>query len=111
VSNTAWIQQQVTVPAGSCSATLVFRLRVVTSETTTTRIRDTVAVELLNSSGQLLKTLAKYSNLNRSSTYSLKTFDVGQYIGQTIRIRFRGVEDSARKTAFLIDETFLTVVQ
>ena len=111
VQNTGYVYQQVTIPANACSATLSFWSRVVTSETTTTSQRDTLSVEILNSSGAVLKTLAKYSNLNKTSTYTQKIFSLIAYKGQTIRIRFRGVEDQARKTAFLIDETALNIVQ
>jgi hypothetical protein len=109
-SNTGSIYQQISIPAGSCSATLSFWLRVVTSETTTIRANDTISIEILNTAGQVRKVLAIYSNLNKSSFYVRRAFDLKAYAGQTIRIRFRGIEDSRKKTAFLMDDITLDVV-
>ncbi len=111
ITNTATLYQQITVPSASCSATLTFRLRVATAEVTTTSAKDKLKIEVLNSSGQVLAVLATYSNLNKSSTYWQKSFNLSGYIGTTIRIRFNGSEDSSRQTSFLIDDTAVNIVQ
>ena len=103
--------QTVTIPSGACTASLSFWLRVTTSETTTTTAYDTLTVQIQNSSGTALATLATYSNLNKSSSYAQKTFDVSAYKGQTIRVYFKGVEDSTQATGFLIDDTALNITQ
>ena len=64
-----------------------------------------------NTSGTVLSTLATYSNLNKSTAYLQKTFDVSSFSGQTVRIQFHGVEDVSLQTSFFIDDTALTVVQ
>ncbi|HYV66829.1 MAG TPA: serine protease, partial [Myxococcales bacterium] len=103
--------QTVTIPAGACSATLSFWLKITTSETTTVTAFDRLTVTVRNTAGTVLSTLATYSNLNRSTTYLQKTFDVTSFKGQTVRIQFHGTEDVSLQTSFFIDDTALTVVQ
>ena len=57
----------------------------------------------------MLATLATFSNLNKSSGYVLKTFDVTAYKGQTIRVYFLGTEDVTLQTSFVIDDTAVNV--
>ena len=52
-------------------------------------------------------TLATYSNLNESG-YTLRTLNLNAYIGQTVTIKFLGVEDSSLQTSFLVDDTSLS---
>ena len=54
-------------------------------------------------------TLATYSNLNKASGYSLKSFNVSSFAGQTVTISFTGTEDSSLQTSFVIDDTALTL--
>jgi hypothetical protein len=52
--------------------------------------------------------LATYSNLDAASGYSLRTLTVpSSYAGQTIRIHFKGTEDSSRQTSFVVDNVSL----
>jgi uncharacterized protein (TIGR03437 family) len=101
--------QQVTIPSTATTATLSFWLRVTTSETTASIVYDRLQVQILNSSGTVLATLATYSNLNPSSSYAQKSFDVSTYRGQTIRVRFNATEDSSLQTSFVVDDTALNV--
>ena len=105
------LYQTVTVPAGACSATLSFWLKITTAETTSTIAYDKLTVTVRNSAGTVLSTLATYSNLNRSSTYVQKTFDLTSFRGQTVRIQFHGTEDVSLQTSFFIDDTALSVTQ
>ena len=99
--------QQVTIPGSATSATLTFWIRIDTAETTTVTAFDKLSVQVLDSAGTLLQTLATYSNLNANSTYVQKSFSLSNRIGQTIRIRFLGTEDSSLQTSFVIDDTAL----
>jgi len=54
-------------------------------------------------------TLATYSNLNKNSTYTQKSFNVACYAGQTVTLKFTGVEDSSLATSFVVDDTAVTV--
>ena len=64
-THTDTLVQTVNVPSTATSAQLSFWLYINTAETTTTRSYDTLAVQVRNSSGSVLTTLATYSNLMR----------------------------------------------
>ena len=110
-ANTDYLYQTVTIPSGATAATLNFYLKIDTAETTTTTAYDKLTVTVRDSSNNVLKTLATYSNLNKSSGYVLRSFDVLAYRGQTIRVYFNGSEDSSLQTSFVIDDTSLNVTQ
>jgi len=107
-AHTDSVAQSVSIPSGKSSATLSFYLHIDTKETGTTAY-DTLKVQVLNSSGTVLATLATYSNANAASGYALKTLNLGAYIGQTVTIKFLGVEDSSLATSFVLDDVTLTV--
>jgi hypothetical protein len=99
-THTDTVSQSVTIPAG-CSASLSFYLHIDTAETTTTTAYDTLKVQIGST------TLATYSNLNAASGYSLKTFNLSSYAGQTVTLKFTGSEDSSLQTSFVLDDTAL----
>jgi len=105
VSHTDTLYQQIAVPSTATTVTLSFWIKITTAETTTTTAFDTLRVQIRNSSNTVLSTLATYSNLNKTTGYVQKTFDVTAFKGQTIRIYFLGVEDSSLQTSFVIDDT------
>jgi hypothetical protein len=105
------LYQQITIPSGATSATLNFYLKIDTAETTTTTAYDTLQVQIRNSANTVLATLATYSNLNQTTVYVLKSFDLTAYKGQTIRVYFLGVEDGSLQTSFVIDDTAVNVTQ
>jgi hypothetical protein len=108
-AHTDTLYQQVGIKAGATAATFSFWLKVVSDETTTTTAFDTLKVQVLSSSGTVLATLATYSNLDKGSSYVQKTFDLGAYKGQTIRVNFVGTEGSTTATSFLIDDASVTI--
>lgn len=108
-THTDSVYQQLSIPSTSTSATLSFWLRIDSDETTTSQAYDSLQVQIRNSSGTVLSTLATYSNLNKGSTYVSKSFDVSAYKGQTIRVYFLGKEGSVTATSFLIDDVSLIV--
>jgi len=98
----------VSIPAGKTTATLAFYLHIDTQEVGSIAY-DTLRVQVLNSSGTVLATLATYSNVNAASGYSLHSLNMNAYIGQTVQIRFYGHEDWSLATSFVIDDVTLTV--
>jgi hypothetical protein len=108
-AHTDSVYQQVTIPSTATSATLAFWLQVQSDETTTTTAYDTLKVQVRNSSGTVLATLATYSNLNKGTSYVQKSFDLSAYKGQTVQVYFVGTEDSTVQTSFLLDDVTLTV--
>ncbi|MFB7506949.1 hydrolase [Streptomyces broussonetiae] len=107
-ATTDTLSQSVAIPSG-CSATLSFYLHIDTAETTTSTAYDTLKVQVLNSSGTVLGTLATYSNLNAASGYTQRSFDLSSYAGQTVTLKLTGTEGSKYQTSFVVDDTALNV--
>ena len=108
-AHTDTLAQTVAIPSGYASATLKYYLHVGSAETTTTSAYDKLTVAIYSSSGTLLKTLATWSNLNAASGYTAHTNTLAAYIGQTVTIKFVGMEDASNQTSFLLDDVTLTV--
>ncbi|WP_266169025.1 PKD domain-containing protein [Dyella subtropica] len=108
-THTDTVSQTVSIPAGKTSATLTFYLHIDTAETTTTTAYDKLNVQVLNSSGTVLKTLATFSNLNAAAGYTAHSYNLNAYIGQTVTIKFTGTEDASLQTSFVVDDTALNV--
>ena len=108
VTNTNTLSQTVALPAGCSSYALSFWLHIDTAEGPGTPF-DFLNVQILNTSGTVLQTLAQYSNLNAAAGYSLKSFSLNAFAGQTIILRFRGTEDVFLQTSFVVDDTALNV--
>lgn len=101
-THTDSLSQSVTIPAG-CTATLTFWLHVDSAETTTSTQYDKLTVKVGST------TVATYSNLNKASGYSLKTFNISSSAGSTVTLKFTGTEDSSLQTSFVIDDTAVTL--
>ncbi|MEU3243231.1 putative Ig domain-containing protein [Streptomyces sp. NPDC006875] len=100
-THTDTLSQSVTIPAG-CKASLTFYLHIDTAETTTSTAYDKLTVTAGST------TLATYSNLNKATGYTQKTFDLSSFAGTTVTLKFNGVEDSSLQTSFVLDDTALT---
>jgi aminopeptidase S len=99
--------QSVAIPAAATAATLSFWVRIDTAETTTSTVYDTLKVQVVD--GSTTTTLATYSNLNKNTTYTEKTFNLLAYKGKTVTVKFLGAEDSSLQTSFVVDDTAVTV--
>jgi kumamolisin len=93
------------VTASATSVTLNFYTYISTAETTTAIAYDTLKVQVRNSAGTVLATLATYSNLNKTNgAYVLRSFNLTAYKGQTVQIYLLGTEDSSLQTSFVVDD-------
>jgi PKD repeat protein len=108
-TNTDTMAQTVTLPSGCTNYDFSFWLHVDTAETSTTTAYDTLKVQVLNSSGTVLSTLATYSNLNHNTGYAQHTFNLGAYAGQQVTLKFTGAEDYEKQTSFVLDDTAMNV--
>ncbi|MFC7615133.1 S8 family serine peptidase [Actinokineospora soli] len=106
-SHTDTLSQAVSIPSTATAATLSFHLRVDSAETEAVAY-DTLRVQVLDQQGAVLATLATYSNLNESTGYVQRSFDLKSYAGRTVTIKFTGTEDASLQTSFLVDDTALT---
>lgn len=105
-SGTGTLFQQVTIPAGT-SPNLTFWLNITTNEAAGASVFDRLFVEVRNTSGTLLATLASYSNQNSGTAgvYSQKgAFNLASFAGQTVRIQFRSTTDVTLPTSFRVDD-------
>jgi subtilisin family serine protease len=106
-SHTDTLSQSVSIPSTASSASLSFWIRIDTAETTSWYAYDTLRVQVIADGSTT--TLATYSNLNKNTTYTQKSFDLSGYKGKTVTVRFVGTEDSSYQTSFVIDDTALNV--
>ncbi|MCQ4040993.1 putative Ig domain-containing protein [Streptantibioticus rubrisoli] len=108
-THTDTLSQSVSIPSGCSSYQLSFWLHVDTAETSTTTAYDKLTVQVLNSSGTVLGTLATFSNLDHNTGYTQHTIDLSAYAGQQITLKFTGSEDNELQTSFVIDDTAVNV--
>ncbi|MFD9746657.1 M4 family metallopeptidase [[Kitasatospora] papulosa] len=99
-AHTDTLSQTVTIPAG-CKATLTFYLHIDTAE-----IYAGVYDKLTITAGS--ETLATYSNADAANGYAKKSLDLSSLAGQTVTLKFTGVEDAYLATNFVVDDTALT---
>lgn len=101
--HTDTLAQTITLPAGLTTAALSFSLHIDSADRSRVA-HDVLKVQVRNSSGAVLATLGTYSNLNAAPGYSVKTFNLAAYRGQTIRLYFTGTENSSLPTSFVVDD-------
>lgn len=107
-AHTDRLWQRVTLPASAAAITLGFYLHVSTEETSGDAF-DTMAVRVLSTSGQVLRTLKTFSNLQERDDYRLETLNLTDFRGQTVRIEFLAKEDNGSLTSFVLDDISLIV--
>ncbi|MFD9129088.1 putative Ig domain-containing protein [Kitasatospora sp. NPDC059571] len=107
-TNTDTLAQTVTLPTGCSAYNFGFWLHIDTAGSGTT-VFDTLKVQVLNSSGTVLSTLATYSNTDAASGYQQHTFNLAPYAGQTVTLKFTGAEDYTKQTSFVLDDAAVNV--
>ena len=72
---------------------------------------DTLKVQLLNSSGTVLTTLAAFSNLNAASGYQQASYSIAGYAGKKVTLKFTGTETDKGfgTTDFTLDDSAINV--
>ena len=100
-SHTDTLSQSVTIPSGCTSASLTYWLHIDTKESGST-VYDRLTVQLGTT------TVASYSNVNAAAGYQQRTIDATSYIGQTVTLKFTGVEDGSLQTSFVVDDVALS---
>lgn len=105
------LEQQVTIPAAACTATLRFWLKITTTEDPGAAAWDTMDVQILDSTGILLETLATYSNRDAGTGYVQRSFNLSAYKGRTVRVSLPAQEDVYFTTRFFVDDTALTITR
>ncbi|WP_257460262.1 M4 family metallopeptidase [Archangium lipolyticum] len=103
------LYQDVTIPASATHTSLSFWMKLETDEPGP-EVRDTLVLQVRDTSGEVLETLATWSNLDATLGYVQRSFDLSAYAGQTIRVYLEGNEDEQDATGFLIDDFSLRVI-
>jgi Putative Ig domain len=108
--HTDTLAQTVTIPSSCVSATLSFWLYI-NSDDPTSAVYDTFKIQVLNSSGTVLATLATLSNEQEGSGYVKHSYSLNAYIGQTVKIKYIGKETlgGGYDTNFFEDDNALNV--
>jgi Putative Ig domain/Subtilase family len=96
-THTDYVSQSVTIPAACTSAVLRYWVRISTAENDG-QVWDRLTVTMGST------TVASATNLDANTAYAQKTVDVSQFRGQTVTLRFNGVEDQSLQTSFVIDD-------
>ncbi|MFC7614619.1 Ig domain-containing protein [Actinokineospora soli] len=99
-TQTETLQQTVAIPAGCTNSVLSMYLKIDSAETGSV-VYDRFTVKVGST------TLATYTNVNESP-YTLRSFNVGAFAGQTVTISFTGSEDWSLQTSFVLDDLALT---
>ena len=105
-STTGTLYQQVAIPTGT-SPNLTFWLNITTGEAAGAAVFDRLFIEVRNTSGTLLGTLATFSNQNSGTSgvyVQHGAFNLGAFAGQTVRIQFRSTQDVSLPTSFRLDD-------
>ncbi len=95
-SHTDSLQKVISIPAG-CSATLNYFLWIDTDEAPGTAY-DRLT---LTANGT---TLATFSNVNSGTGYVARSSSLAAFAGQSVTLKWTGVEDQSLQTSFLIDD-------
>jgi subtilisin family serine protease len=96
-THTDYISQSVTIPAACTSATLRYWVRITTAENDG-QVWDRLTVTMGST------TVASATNLDANTAYAEKVVDVSSFRGQTVTLRFNGVEDQSLQTSWVVDD-------
>ena len=99
----------MTIQPSCGAATLSYELRVISNDPKATA-SDTMAVQVLSSSGAVLRTLTTVSNKSAAAKYATFSFSLKSFIGQKVTIRFASSETlKGHATSFLVDNVAVAV--
>jgi hypothetical protein len=102
------LEQVISIPAGVGSVSLGYWIRQLTSQSVNTT-RDTLSVQVLDASGNAIRTLKTYSNQNVDHLlWTRDTFDLSDLKGQTIKVHADWSEGAINLTAWRLDDLALT---
>ena len=108
-TTTDTLAQKVTIPASCASATFTYWVEVNSTASSSSKPRNTLVLQVLNSSGSVLQTIPVATGANSGSSYVQYSSNLAAYIGQTITLKFTGTEVSGGNTSFFEDSNALSV--
>ncbi|MFM2006596.1 MAG: hypothetical protein RLZZ09_2251 [Pseudomonadota bacterium] len=113
------LSQNVLIPADACSARLEFWFKKVKDGSvvppkggSTSNDRFRVEAVAVSRPGRPVTVLAEYREADLAvNTYRSASFDLSAFKGQTVEIRFSGIEDFVEATTFWVDDVSVNVVK
>lgn len=104
------IYQTITIPSNATSATLTFWYSI-SSQASATEVFDKLEITIDDLFGNSLANVDELSNTNNTNgAYLQKSFNISTFIGQTIRINFKGTTDHIKPTVFRIDDVSIIAI-
>jgi hypothetical protein len=98
------IRQSITIPSDHPNPVLTYWLYVQTDDTLS-GVTARMSVELRNASTDAwLATVASYTNQNKSTAYTQKTFSLEAYRGSTVQLTFSVTSNLGSRTRFNLDD-------
>lgn len=105
-----YLTQTLTLPAGATQAALQLWVQIDTTEANNAAALDIFTVEIKDAAGNLLGTVASLSNQDHSAAWSLRTYNVLAYAGQTVQLVLHGAGSVDNNiTDFHVDDISLAV--
>ncbi|MBI5206184.1 MAG: M6 family metalloprotease domain-containing protein [Candidatus Firestonebacteria bacterium] len=106
---TDYIYQDVIIPSDAANAYLKFWYFISTFFKTTDIVHDKLKVEILNpSDNSLLKNIVTLSEIDKTESWiETKKYNLLDFAGQVIRLRFYVTNDKTEETRFYIDDISL----
>ena len=107
------LYQTVTIPSTGptgqpvVSAHLSYYWYMATEETSTFYDYDYLYVRIRDAYGSTLREVETLTNRSSKDTWMFSSFDVSEFIGQTIQVYFQATTDGSFKTSFFIDDVSL----
>ena len=108
-AHTDTLAQTVTIPANCKNAMFTYWAEVNSTVTGTKQAQNTLVLQVLNSSGTVVRTVPVATAANNGSSYVEYSTSLAPYIGQTITLKFTGTEVSGGNTSFFEDTNALNV--
>lgn len=104
------LYQTITIPSTGptgqpvVNAHLSYYWYMSTEETSTLYDYDYLYVRIRNTYGSTLREVEIVTNRSPKDTWVYSSFDVSEFIGQTIQVHFQAITDSSLKSSFFVDD-------
>ena len=109
-AHTDTLAQKVAIPANCKNAMFTYWSEVSSTVTSTAKqAQNTLVLEVLNSSGAVVRTVPVATAANNGTSYVEHSTNLASYLGQTITLKFIGTEVSGGNTSFFEDTNALNV--
>ncbi len=96
------LSQTITLPTRCAHALLALAVKISTNRKRGAKALDDLRLQVLSSSGKLLRTLTTLSNRNASSVLRWGGYNLGSYVGDKVALRLRVTGAKGGRTTFTV---------